>query len=254
MIAPWPTRRLFGLDFADLTLAEAADAVVTLALGSAPPSFVVTPNVDHLVRLEERPQLRELYARAALVLADGMPIVWASRVLGCPLRARVTGADLLPVLVARGERHDLRLFFLGGRPGAAERAAERFARLHPRLRKPDSYAPRLGFEDDATENARAVAAVQAASPHLLFVALGSPKQEQWIARHLHLLGARVALGVGGAVDFAAGMARRAPPWLQRAGLEWAYRVAREPWRLPRVVHDTRFAAIMARALADALAA
>ena len=241
-------RRLFGIDVDDVGLAEAADTVVRWAAEEGAHRYVVTPNVDHLVLLERDPEFRAVYAGAALTLPDGMPLVWASRLLGRPLPARVTGADLFPEVCARAAAAGLPIFLLGGLPGVADRAADALRARHPALRVAGTYSPPFGFENDAAENERVVAAVNAAAAPILFVGLGAPKQEKWVARELPRLAARVALGVGAAFDFVAGSKRRAPALVRRAGFEFLWRFAQEPRRLFRryFVDDVRFAAMVWR--------
>jgi N-acetylglucosaminyldiphosphoundecaprenol N-acetyl-beta-D-mannosaminyltransferase len=216
-----------------LRLGEAIDAIGAL-VRSGRGGAVFTPNADHVVRLALSPRFREAYAVADLRLADGMPLVWASRALGgAPLPERVAGADLLLPLARRAAREGWSAYVLGGGPGVAEAAARRLADLGVAVAGVD--APRI---DPATPSGRAAAEaaarrVAAARPHLLLVGLGSPKQEEWIARQLPVLRPAVALGVGAALAFLSGAARRAPPWMARAGLEWAHRLASEPRRLWR---------------------
>jgi N-acetylglucosaminyldiphosphoundecaprenol N-acetyl-beta-D-mannosaminyltransferase len=239
---------LCGIAIDDVTMSEALERLVALAQRRTPPAYVVTPNVDHLVKLQGDMEFREIYARANLVLADGVPLIWASRLLGKPLRAKVSGSDLFvtfaPIAVERG----LRLFFLGGRPGAAERAAEALHARHPGLQVVGTYAPPFGFDRDPVEDARAADRVRAAAPDVLFVGLGAPRQEKWIARHLERLAVPLSMGVGVSFEFVSGDVRRAPRWMQRSGLEWSWRLAMEPRRLWRryLVEDLRFFGLVAR--------
>lgn len=217
------------------------------------PEFVVTPNVDHLVKLEDDPEFRSVYERAALVLADGMPLLWASRLLGTPLRAKVSGSDLFVEFAAEAARRGLRLYLLGGRPGAAARAAQVLTERHPGLVVCGVDSPPLGFDRDEALNRRALAKIRAARPDVLFVGLGAPKQEKWIHRWRHDAGVPVSIGVGVSFEFVAGLVRRAPRLLQRVGLEWAWRLLMEPRRLWRryLVEDTRFVWLFLRQWASA---
>jgi N-acetylglucosaminyldiphosphoundecaprenol N-acetyl-beta-D-mannosaminyltransferase len=192
--------------------------------------YVVTPNVDHAVLFQEHAQLRAAYAEASLVLADGAPIVFASRLLGRKLPERVAGSDLLPRLFDTSGA-TLRVFLLGAAPGVADVAAAKIERRWNGVRIVGTYCPPLGFERNSLENARIVSAIAAAQPDLLVVGLGAPKQELWVHRHRHQLGAKVALCVGATIDFLAEHRRRSPVWMRRVGLEWAYRVWCEPGRL-----------------------
>lgn len=231
----------------DVTMDDAIARIEAL-IARRRPGYVVTPNVDHLVKLQDDAEFREVYARAALVLADGMPLLWASRLLGTPLRAKVSGSDLFVSFAAVAARRGYRLFFMGGREGAAARAAEVLTARHPGLIVCGVDSPPVGFDRDPEANRRLVARIRAARPDVLFVGLGAPKQEKWIHRwHLEAQ-VPVSIGVGVSFEFVAGMVRRAPAWMQRAGLEWAWRLLMEPRRLWRryLIEDTRFLALFAR--------
>ena len=205
---------------------------------------VFTPNVDHVVAAERAPLLRAAYGRAELSLADGQPIVWASRLLGHSLPAKISGSDLLvPVLRMAGVR-GYRVYLLGGAEGLGARAAERIEReLGCAVCGVDSA--RIGLTALPDEDA-VLARVAAAGPHLLLVFLGAPKGERFIDRARPGLGSVVALSLGASLDFYMGRVRRAPPWMSRAGLEWAFRLAHEPRRLARryLWDDPRFVRIL----------
>jgi len=209
---------------------EALELLTKMAKGDRP-SYAVTANVDHVVRYRRCPSLRHLYQEADLCVADGTPVIWASRIVGRPLPERVTGSDLFPALCARAAEENLSVFFLGGSPGAAEAAAEVLKRKHPALRVAGTYCPPFGFEKDAAKCARSVELVHKARPDILFVGLGSPKQEEWIAKHRDRCGAKLSVGIGISFSFVAGHVKRAPRWLQRLGLEWFHRLIQEPGRL-----------------------
>jgi N-acetylglucosaminyldiphosphoundecaprenol N-acetyl-beta-D-mannosaminyltransferase len=201
--------------------------------------YVVTPNVDHALLFRGRADLRAAYRDAALVLADGTPLIWASRWFKKPLPERVTGADLTPALFrAADDQAPLRVFLLGAGPGVAERARERIHAGYPGVRVVGTASPAPGFEHDESENARLVDAVNASAAHVLVLGLGAPKQELWIHRQRGALSVPVALCVGAAIDFLADAKPRAPLLLQQNGLEWLYRALSEPRRLgPRYVKN-----------------
>jgi exopolysaccharide biosynthesis WecB/TagA/CpsF family protein len=192
--------------------------------------FVVTPNVDHAVLFQQRADVRAAYREASLVLADGTPLVWAARLLKQPLPERVAGSDLVPRLFASAES-PIRVFLLGAEPGVAELAAFQIAHQWPNVRIAGTYSPPIGFEKDSVENARVFDAVAAASPDLVIVGLGAPKQEIWVHKHHHQLQAKVVICAGATIDFLAGNRRRSPIWMRRAGLEWLHRLCTEPRRL-----------------------
>lgn len=226
--------QLFGITFDRVRMAEATRRILDWC--TEPPAgngcrMVVTPNVDHAVQFQQREGLRTAYGSAALMLVDGAPIVWASRLLGRPLPERVAGSDLVPALFDAAR--PLRIFLLGAAPGVAARAAARVAAAWPHVSVVGTDSPPLGFEDDLAENERIVHKIADAAPDLLIVGLGAPKQEIWTHQHLGRIRAKVAICAGATIDFLAGEKRRSPPWMRRIGLEWLYRVSREPRRLAR---------------------
>jgi N-acetylglucosaminyldiphosphoundecaprenol N-acetyl-beta-D-mannosaminyltransferase len=196
--------------------------------------YVVTPNVDHTRLLHESAAFRDAYAVADMTLADGMPVVWASRLLGKPLPERVTGADLVPALFsAADESRPLRVFLLGALPGVADRAAGNIMARWPHVYVSGTYSPPFGFEKDAKQNNDILSRIAAAKCDVVVVGLGAPKQELWVHAHRDRIEAKVALCVGATIDFLAGEVRRAPLWVQSIGLEWCYRLLSEPRRLFR---------------------
>jgi len=230
-----------SVDTVDLPGAlERIDRLVQSGAGGA----VFTPNVDHVVNAEHHLGLARAYARADLVLADGMPLVWTSRLLGTPLPERVAGSDLAEPLLAWAAQQGWRVYLLGGRTGAAAEAARRLSDRGVAVAGVDGG--RVG--DDGAVDHAVLRRLQAAHPQLLLVGLGSPKQELFIDRHRQALEGVVSFACGAAIDFVAGHVRRAPRWMARAGLEWAYRLGREPRRLWRryLVNDPAFVGIVMR--------
>ncbi|HEY7200342.1 MAG TPA: WecB/TagA/CpsF family glycosyltransferase [Candidatus Dormibacteraeota bacterium] len=192
---------------------------------------VATVNMDFLVRAQRHEGLRAVLARSELNVADGMPVVWLTRLLGQPVPGRVAGADMAPLLVAEAAAGGASVFLLGGEHGVAEIAARRLMREHPGLRVAGWHEPPRARLDDM-DNELLVRLVAESGADLLLVALGNPKQELWIDRYRHRLpGVAVAIGVGCVFDLWAERSRRAPAWMQRAGLEWLYRLLAEPRRL-----------------------
>ena len=186
-------------------------------------------NAAKVVAASRDEKLRRVLAEADLVTADGMSVVWASYVLGQPLKQRVTGIDLFERLVEHAARVGLSVYFLGARENSVRGVVERFVSHHPNLLV-------AGYRDGyfhPSESASVAEVIKQSRADLLFVAMGSPAQEYWIATNLVPSGARFALGVGGSFDHLSGLSRRAPRWMQRIGLEWFYRFLREPRRLWR---------------------
>ena len=236
------TVTLFGMTVDALTMDE---TVAQVRQWCASPRgdacrYVVTPNVDHAVMFQTSDRLRAAYADAALVLADGAPVVAASRLLRRPVPERVAGSDLAPAVFEsaacawrKAPAEPLRAFLLGAGPGVAERAAAQIARRWPGVAVTGTMSPPLGFQDDPSENERILAAIAESRADLLLVGFGAPKQELWVHAHAGRIPAKVALCIGATIDFLAGEKRRAPRWMRRAGLEWLHRLAPEPRRLAK---------------------
>ncbi|QDT17753.1 WecB/TagA/CpsF family glycosyltransferase [Alienimonas californiensis] len=232
---------LFGLKLDPVTLEGAVDRLhgwiddwrsAGRPAGAA--KVVVTPNVDHLVKLHRTadPATTAAYRAADLTLADGTPVVAASRWFGRPVPERVPGSDLVPSLLASAAtERPLTVFLLGAGPGVADVAAANVARDTPHARVVGTHCPPLGFEHDPAANDRILALLDAAQPDVLVVGLGFPKQEKWVHAHRDRLCCGTALCVGATIDFLAGNVRRAPRWLGRVGLEWVFRLGLEPRRL-----------------------
>ena len=226
----------------------AIDALVARREGGV----VVTPNVDHVVLADENDDLRAAYAEADLSLADGQPIVWSSRLLGQALPAKVSGADLLLPLMDHAAGAGWRVFLLGGEPGVAEEAAERLRARGTEIVGTAAPWVRGVAAGPDPEGDAAAEAVRACRPHLVVVAFGAPKQEIWMHRHRRALAPSVLVGLGASLDFVAGRIRRAPRWVSGAGLEWLWRLGREPRRLWRryLLRDPRFLAILLRTVRE----
>lgn len=247
---PLPPRlRLGPVGIDRLTFAQALDAIEALVTAGAGGS-VFTPNIDHVVLAEGDEAFRAAYAQASLSLVDGMPLLWASRLLGEPLPEKISGSDLVWPLLQRAGQRGWRVFLTGAAPGVAQVAAER-VRRELGVNVVGTDAPRIhrspGGGDQSEEAAARVAEARA---DLVLVGFGAPKQEIWAHRFRASLGPAVAVACGAGIDFLAGRVRRAPPWVSRAGLEWAFRLALEPRRLWRryLVQDPKFALILAREL------
>ncbi|HEY3504035.1 MAG TPA: WecB/TagA/CpsF family glycosyltransferase [Actinocatenispora sp.] len=239
---PVPTVELSGVGFHPLTEAEVVYRVVAdLRTGAG--GTIVTPNVDILRLVRRDAEARGHVAAASYVVADGAPLVWASRLAGTALPERVAGSSLIWSLSAAAGADGRSAYLLGGAPGVAVRAGEVLTDRCPGLRLAGTACPAYGFEDDPATLAEVCAGVVDAAPDLVYVGLGFPKQERLIARLAPALPGTWFVGCGAAIGFVAGVQRRAPRWMQRAGLEWAHRLGCEPGRLFRryVVHDAPFA-------------
>ncbi|MCX7790922.1 MAG: WecB/TagA/CpsF family glycosyltransferase [Chloroflexaceae bacterium] len=223
---------VLGLPIDSLTLDEALDRCeefIAAGRTTGRTHQIATVNTHFVVNALQDPELRRILQEADMTTADGMPLVWASRLLGAPLPGRVTGADMVPALAARAARRGYSIYFLGAREGVAARAAAILQRRYPGLKVAGVHSPPLTtlLEMDRT----IVERVRDARPDILLVAFGNPKQEKWIRMHAPELRVPVCIGVGATLDFIVGVTKRAPLWMQRSGLEWAYRVMQEPRRL-----------------------
>jgi len=241
--------RLFGLSVDNLTMAEAVVEIEKLILARRP-ALVLTPNAQHISLLRSKADFRAAYAAADLILADSAPLLWSSRLLGCPLRERVAGSDIPDAFSGVAARGSYRLFFLGAAPGVAERAADILAKKNPGLRVAGVYAPPWGFEGRREMNDEIIRKIRAAQPDVLFVALGTPKGEIWAWKHKDTAGVPVTICCGAALDFISGNKKRAPRWLQKLGFEWFYRALHEPRRLWKryLVGNTHFVILLAKEL------
>jgi N-acetylglucosaminyldiphosphoundecaprenol N-acetyl-beta-D-mannosaminyltransferase len=193
-------------------------------------AHVVTMNAQFVEIAHQEERFADLLRRADLSVADGLSLVWASRWLGNFIPERVAGADLMVRLCETAAALGKTVYFLGGSPGAASRAAARLSRELPLLTVVGVDCPPNGFLENPDECVRVANRIESARPDLLFVGLGAPKQEYWIERHAHLP-AKVMMGIGGSFEFVAGFRKRAPLVIQKIGFEWFWRLCMEPRRL-----------------------
>lgn len=234
----FPVAEADGIPIAALTFAETADLLtdwLVAAPAASRPRRVATANLDFLRIAREDPAFRQALVTSDLVTADGWPVVWlterhAARCGGPAATERVAGSDLVPELIARCAAKGRSVWFLGGAPGTAAESAAILTQRYPGLRVAGVSAPRVDLKDtDAC--ARIAAEIRAARTDLLLVGLGAPKQDLFLARWITATGARVGIGVGGTFDFLSGRIQRAPGAFRATGLEWAWRLAKEPRRL-----------------------
>jgi N-acetylglucosaminyldiphosphoundecaprenol N-acetyl-beta-D-mannosaminyltransferase len=229
---PAATVSLLGHRFHALTEAQTLTTIID-ALSRGEGGWVVTANLDHLRRLRSDPDYAALCRQSSLVVADGMPLIWAAALQGTPLPERVAGSSMIDTLSAKAGEAGRSIFLLGGAPGTAETAARILQQRYAGLHVAGMHCPPPGFEQDPSEWQAITDKLQQARPDIVFVALGSPKQERLIERMRPMLPETWWLGVGVSFSFVAGHVHRAPPWMQRLGLEWVHRLAQEPRRLAR---------------------
>lgn len=216
----------------DVTFPEAVELIVRWAReGSG--GYVSTPNVDHLVRARRDPDFRELMMGARLRVPDGMGLIYGSRLAGTPFRGAVTGR-LLPQAIVRATRDDpLPMAIIGGRGDAPAKAAERLNAAGGNVVA--AVGPPMGFTIGGAQDEEYVRQFQALQPRIVLVGFGAPRQETWMAQHQAALPQAVMLGIGQAIDILGGLVPAAPPWMTRVGLEWAFRMTRDPRRIGRRV-------------------
>jgi N-acetylglucosaminyldiphosphoundecaprenol N-acetyl-beta-D-mannosaminyltransferase len=223
---------LLGLPLDRVSEDEVIDKVLD-GVKSGRGGWICPVNLDVLRKVTRDRALRELISDADLLVADGMPLVWASQIQGDPLPERVAGSSLVLTLPAAAVGTNTSFFLLGGDPGVAESAAQRLVGDHAGLHLVGTLCPPVGFQEDPEELARIEHAIDDAKPDVVFVALGFPKQDQLISRLRATRPAMWFLSCGISLSFVSGDVRRAPVWIQRLGLEWLHRLAQEPRRLAR---------------------
>lgn len=230
-------KEILGICFDDVTLDEAAQAGAEFLSGSGF-HYAVTPNPEFILAAETDLEFKAILNQADLVLPDGIGVVYSAKILGTPLKERVPGIDFASRMLEALDQMGGRLFLLGSKPGVAEQAGENILAQHPNI-------VLCGTQDGYfTDELAVVRKVADAKPDLLFVCLGAPKQEKWIARWGLHTGAKLAIGLGGALDVYAGNVERAPEQWQKMGLEWAYRLKKEP---KRIVRMARLPLVLSRA-------
>lgn len=233
--------KFMNTEIDNLTMAETLSAVDDL-IRQNKDAYVVTPNVDHIVKLETNEKLKAAYSEADLILTDGKPLVWASRLYRNPIKEKVSGSDLFPELCKFAAERHYKMFFLGAKEGVAAKAAEILKAKYDGLEIVGCYSPAIGFEKNSEEIENIARMVQRANPHILILALGCPKQEIFAYEFRKKFHVPVSFCLGATLDFAAGNVKRAPRWMADAGLEWVYRIYQEPARMFKryVLEDWRF--------------
>lgn len=220
---------LLGIPFHDVTMQETLRHIDGM-IARRKPAYLATANLDFAAQASRDVELQRILFDAELVLCDGTPLIWASRWLGAPLRERVAGSDLMPFLFAHAEKKGHRIFFLGSSEEVLAIAVEKCAEQYPKLVISGTYSPPyarlLDLNDDEIERR-----IREATPDILLVAMGCPKQEKWIYKNCRKTGVPVSIGIGASLDFIAGKFSRAPVWMRVCGLEWVFRLMQEPRRL-----------------------
>ncbi len=234
-----PSVRILGVRVDGVTFEGMLDCIeqwISPRSGELGPHQICTVNPEFVMEARRNPQFAAVLEGADLCIADGVGLLWAAKRLGQPLPERVTGSDGVPLIAERAAQKGWRLFLLGAGPGVAERAAIVLAERYPGLQVVGTYAG-SPWEADAPEIVERLRTIR---PDVLFVAYGAPKQDFWIARYGAAAGVPAMMGVGGSLDFIAGVQKRAPRWVRRINLEWLYRLITQPWRWRRQLALPRF--------------
>ena len=195
------------------------------------PAFVVPVNVDVIIKSENDDKLREITNAATLCLTDGKPLVWISKLMKTPVKEKVSGSDLIPLLCKEAEKQGFSVFIMGGKEGVAAQAAKNLKEKYKDLKIAGTYSPSMYFEKNADEQNYMQYLISLTEPDILLVCLGCPKQEKWVYKNYKTCGAKLTVCAGATVDFLAGTVKRAPKWMSNHGLEWFYRFTQEPKRL-----------------------
>jgi N-acetylglucosaminyldiphosphoundecaprenol N-acetyl-beta-D-mannosaminyltransferase len=231
---PWSQRLappivMMGVPLDQVTTPQVLE-IIDEMIASRQPHLLATANVDFLAQVQEDESLRSILLATDLVVCDGMPLVWMSRLLGDPLPERVAGSDLVPLLLDASVKKGYRVYFLGGRDEVLLQARTRIMERWSGLEIAGMYSPPFAPLDEM-DHEDICRRIREAQADILLVSFGCPKQEKWLARNYREAGVPVAMGVGATIDFLAGAVKRAPMWMRRCGMEWLYRAAQEPKRL-----------------------
>jgi len=238
-----PRIQMMGCTVDNLSMEETLQTIEGFIASGRPHQHVVV-NVDKLVKAQKDPELRQIINDCALINADGMPVVWASRLLGKPLKERVAGVDLFEALMRRAAEKGWRVYLLGAKEEIVSRVRDIYASKYPAL----VFAGYRNGYWKPEQEAGIVDEIAAAKADLLFVAISSPKKEQFLGAYQARMQIPFAMGVGGTFDVAAGKVKRAPVWMQKSGLEWFYRFLQEPRRMFRryFIEDMAFLGLLVR--------
>lgn len=214
----------------NVTMSETVTAIEQM-IENNKKSYVVAVNVDVVMKIENDPDLKQIVDEADMVLVDGKPLVWISKLQGKPLKAKISGSDLVPILCEVAAQKKYTIFIIGGKDGIAKQATQKLETRLPEIQIVGTYAPPFGFEKDEKELDKINQMISDVHPDLLIVCFGCPKQEKWIYENISKYDAKVSVCAGATVDFLAGNVNRAPRWMSEHGLEWFYRFLQEPKRM-----------------------
>lgn len=222
--------KFLNTEIDNLTMDEAITRIDELIINKTS-SYVVTPNVDHIVKLENDKEFQQVYKEADLILTDGMPLIWISKLKKRSIKEKVSGSDLFPKVCDLASQKGYKVFLLGAAEGVADKAAKNLMKKYNGLKVVGTYSPSYGFEKKEDEIEKIIDVINTAKPDILAVGLGAPKQEKFLYKYKDKLNVPVSLAIGASIDFEAGNINRAPKWMQNSGLEWFYRLVKEPKRM-----------------------
>ena len=214
----------------NITMEEAVQRIDEL-ISQRNSAYVVTPNLDHIVIMEKDKEFHEIYNNADLVVTDGKPLIWISKLLGTPIKEKISGSDLFPKMCSMCANRGYSIFILGAAEGVADKAAENLKASYSELNIVGTYSPPIGFENNEIELKKIASLIEQTRPDVLAVSLGSPKGEKFIYRHLKEYNIPLSISIGATIDFEAGNVKRAPKWMADHGFEWLYRITQDPKRL-----------------------
>jgi len=224
--------KFMNTEIDNLTMQETLQAINQL-IQENKSAYVVTPNVDHIVQLETNRELQEVYKNASLILTDGKPLLWIANWYGTPIKEKISGSDLFPLLCNLAAAKGYKMFFLGAGEGVAKKAADNLAMKYEGLQVVGTYSPPFGFENNQNEMNKIKNTIKLSKPDILIVGLGCPKQEKFMYHHCKELGVPISFGLGASFDFEAGNIKRAPRWMANHGLEWLFRITQDPKRMAK---------------------
>lgn len=232
--------KFMNTEIDNLTMDETLEAINDLIMKKQN-SYVVTPNVDHIVQLERDSELKEVYDNASLILTDGKPLLWIAKLYKTPIKEKISGSDLFPKVCELAAKNGYTMFFLGAAEGVAAKAAKNLEKKYKGLNVVGTYSPPFGFEKDEKEMNKIIEMIHIAKPQILIVGLGCPKQEKFMYHNCEKLNVPISFGLGASLDFEAENIKRAPEWMSDHGLEWLFRITQDPKRMAKryLINDTK---------------
>lgn len=237
--------RFMNIQIDNVTMDEAVDSIKKCIVENEK-MFVVTPNVDHMVKLQNDKKFLTAYQNAGLVAVDGTPIMLAAKWYGKPLKEKITGPRLTEQVVKMAAKNHFSVFVLGAGPGVADQAAKNLLKKYPGFKYVGSYSPPFGFEKDEAERKHIIEIVNDSKAQIVITGMGSPKTEIFLSEIYQKLNANVSLSIGAAIDFFAGTVKRCPEWINKIGMEWFYRFLKDPKRMGKryFIDDIAFLSLM----------